>query len=138
MEHSVWILTIMCYTSALKKRIKEMANDECYGCQVDHPSQTQHTCLMCSEEEHVDMYFDKSLNLLNEDEISEQLRTELDSRSLAVNRRREYEETVCDSKWRDENLKTEEWTEKLYEDVHKSCKLEDRMSVQSEMEYPCY
>ena len=32
--------------------------ENCYGCEVDHPSQVQHTCLMWSKAEQLDAYFD--------------------------------------------------------------------------------
>jgi len=36
--------------------------DNGYGCEVDHPSQTQHTCLMGTISEHLDTYFEETFN----------------------------------------------------------------------------
>ena len=33
-----------------------------YGCEVDHSSQTQHACLMCTVSEHLDTYFEETFN----------------------------------------------------------------------------
>ena len=37
-----------------KNNIEKLTNDMCYGCFIDHPSQTQHTCLMDTLEEKLD------------------------------------------------------------------------------------
>ena len=41
----------------------------CYGCEVDHPSQLQHHCLMYDSEEHTYMYFDELMTVVDEDNI---------------------------------------------------------------------
>ena len=41
----------------------------CYGCEVDHPSQNQHSCIMNDRQEHIEMYFEKLLSAVNEDDI---------------------------------------------------------------------
>jgi hypothetical protein len=36
--------------------------DNCYGREVDHPSQTQYACLMGTISEHLDTYFKETFN----------------------------------------------------------------------------
>ena len=39
-----------------------MVMDNCYGCEIYQPSQTQHTCLMGTISEHLDTYFEETFN----------------------------------------------------------------------------
>ena len=39
-----------------------MVMDYCYECEVDHPSQTQHACLMGTLSEHLDTYLEETFN----------------------------------------------------------------------------
>lgn len=46
---------------------------DCYGCLIDHPSQTQHDCIMSDfirdDEEAIDIYFENMLNEVDEQKI---------------------------------------------------------------------
>ena len=39
-----------------------MVMDNCYGCEVNHPSQTQYTCLMGTLIEHLNTYLEETFN----------------------------------------------------------------------------
>ncbi len=55
------------YAQHLTKVIKELATRDCYGCQIDHPSQTEHyICTMTPFSEQVDLYLETALTVLNE------------------------------------------------------------------------
>ncbi|KAL4234828.1 hypothetical protein ACF0H5_006469 [Mactra antiquata] len=46
----------------LQSWIYDQVKMDCYGCQVDHPSQVQHVlCLYASSEEWVELYIEKAL-----------------------------------------------------------------------------
>lgn len=51
----------------LRSKISELSQKHCYGCEVDHPSQTNHTCLMLSEMEHFFSYRDEAYALCKKD-----------------------------------------------------------------------
>ncbi|CAG2217197.1 unnamed protein product [Mytilus edulis] len=38
--------------------LPDIVKEHCYGCEVNHPSQIQHTCLMWTKMEHLETYFD--------------------------------------------------------------------------------
>ncbi|CAC5368610.1 unnamed protein product [Mytilus coruscus] len=40
----------------------DVVKENCYGCEVDHPSQVQHACIMMTRCEHFYMYFDLTFN----------------------------------------------------------------------------
>ncbi|KAF6735993.1 hypothetical protein FQA47_020315 [Oryzias melastigma] len=41
----------------LNRCVSDLRKEECYGCQVDHPSQTQHPCLFDIEDGFIDIHF---------------------------------------------------------------------------------
>ena len=52
--------------------------NQCYGCQVDHPTQIQHElCLLKNRKEHTDMFTEKAMMELNSYKIMEKLYPEL-------------------------------------------------------------
>lgn len=55
-------LLVQLFANALRSSIWGMAKDDCYGCRVDHPSQTQHPCLY--SDFHVNDYFEKAYTSL--------------------------------------------------------------------------
>lgn len=48
------------YARSILGVLDDVVKEHCYGCEIDHPSQTQHTCLMWTKAEHFDIYFDKA------------------------------------------------------------------------------
>ena len=40
--------------------------EHCYGCEVNHPPQTQHSCLMYEEDEQMEMYVSHLLEKIYE------------------------------------------------------------------------
>lgn len=120
-------VSIMTYAVALKKRIGELITERCEGCIVMHPSQRRHTCLMMSENEHIDIYFDVALDEVDENVVIRTMISEMDNRSLAVNRKREFIEKLNDAEWRTTTLKTEEWKKMLYEAVIRLYQLENTL-----------
>jgi hypothetical protein len=42
-----------------------LATKHCNGCEVSHPSQRQHTCLMWTEFENLDMYLEEALETVD-------------------------------------------------------------------------
>jgi hypothetical protein len=47
------------FAKKLREEIVTLAAKHCYRCDVNHPSQTQHTCLMRTESEHLDVYLEE-------------------------------------------------------------------------------
>lgn len=57
------------FASHVRDKITELAKTYCYGCKVDHPSQTQHSCLMIPEINHFSAHFDEAFNEAIEKDI---------------------------------------------------------------------
>ena len=59
-------------TEELRTLIAGEVYNQCYGCQVDHPSQRQHElCLIKTRQEHTDMFIEKFMMELNPYKIME-------------------------------------------------------------------
>ena len=39
------------FSQVVDQRVQELRKEKCCGCQVDHPSQRRHDCIMMTEEE---------------------------------------------------------------------------------------
>lgn len=50
------------YAQTILETLYDVVKENCYGCEVDHPSQVQHTCIMMTRCEHFYMYFDLTFN----------------------------------------------------------------------------
>ncbi|XP_071098102.1 uncharacterized protein [Haliotis cracherodii] len=69
------------YVDELQSKVNELCNKDCYGCEVDHPSQVHHPCLMMGAEERVDIYFDDALSTMSHRLILEKTREQMASSS---------------------------------------------------------
>ena len=57
------------FAKKLREEIVTLAAKHCYGCKVNHPSQAQHTCLMWTESEHLDVYLEEVLVTVDREEV---------------------------------------------------------------------
>ena len=60
-EHKCFSVLDILFASHIFSLVDAFAKAVCYGCEVQHPSQTQHTCMMLEKGEHLEMYFDDML-----------------------------------------------------------------------------
>ena len=44
------------FADAVASEINQLCQEYCCGCKIDHPSQSQHDCLMMDEDERWEMY----------------------------------------------------------------------------------
>lgn len=66
------------YARTVLELLNEVVKDNCYGCEIDHPSQTQHTCLMWTTTEHLDTYFEQTFNKIKYGDVIIQLREQVE------------------------------------------------------------
>ena len=60
-----------CYAAAVRKTLAEMVRDECYGCQVNHPSQKHHDgCLCITFNQQVDCFMEEALDRVDEAQVT--------------------------------------------------------------------
>ena len=57
------------FTKKLREEIVTLATRHCYGFEVNHPSQAQHTSLMWTEFEHLDVYLEEALETVDREEV---------------------------------------------------------------------
>ncbi|CAC5426300.1 unnamed protein product [Mytilus coruscus] len=60
------------------KHTRKLAKEHCYGCEVDHPSQRHHTCIMWTDEEHLNLYFDEAFDSMKTETITAQWKEEIE------------------------------------------------------------
>ena len=58
------------YARALTSHYGEVVRDSCYGCEVCHPSQHQHSCMVLCDEDHIHIVFETLLARVDEEIIS--------------------------------------------------------------------
>ena len=57
-------------------RVEKLRKEKCYGCEIEHPSQRQHDCLMMSNEEAWETYGLEAIEHIFQDQILEKQFTE--------------------------------------------------------------
>ena len=68
------------YAKALREPLREVIHNECYGCQIDHPSQKQHNvCLFMSFDEQVDCFLQEALKRVDEMRVTEAWMSEIET-----------------------------------------------------------
>ena len=103
------------FAKTLREEIVTLAAKHCYGCKVNHPSQAQHTSLMWTEFEHLDVYLEEALETVDREEVrkqwdnemtrmdklrySEKIRVEIDEHY-----RKSFIELLQDTEWCRTNL----------------------------------
>jgi len=68
-EDSIRFMVSIVFAKKLREEIVPLATKHFYGCEVNHPSQTQHTCLMWTDFEHLDMYLEEALQTVDREEV---------------------------------------------------------------------
>ena len=101
-----------------------LITEECYGCQTVHPSQTHHTCLMCSKEELLCMYYDKARSRVDIKDILLCWKRELSYLDLSDKAIADYVLLFEKNDWRKEHCAN---NDKLFEMVEKIMHLEKRL-----------
>ena len=104
--------------------------NKCYGCQIDHPSQTEHDCIMMDfrmdDEYSIDIYFEEMLTEVDEVKILlawEELVRGLNISNEVVN----MHKTVISSKDYLEVMKTDQWKKKLRKTMSTIQHIEQRL-----------
>lgn len=57
------------YARKVREVVEDLTRKHCYGCRIDHPSQRTHSCLMMSDLEHLNMYFDDVMEEIDCQEV---------------------------------------------------------------------
>lgn len=114
------------YAKALYEQLGKIVKQECYGCEVDHPSQVQHSCVMHDSDEHVGMYFDLLLAAVNEDLILLSWSEIMESLNICPELLAMQKLKIYDRDWL-ETMKNEQWQRKMQKMVLSILHIEHRL-----------
>ena len=112
------------YAQAVCEQLKEETVTYCYGCQTDHPSQTQHDCMMLTDEEKAAKNFWYALEKVDEELLLKRWNKAASTMKIPTKPFMCYKLKLYDTVWRNLFIKTDKWEEKLYKTVIKMVKLE--------------
>lgn len=65
----VYLLFKLGFAQRAKEIVSDLAQKYCYGCEVDHPSQTHHSCIMQSEIEHFYRHRDEAFKSVVDNDL---------------------------------------------------------------------
>ena len=72
------------YARTILELLNDVVKEHCYGCEVDHPSQVEHTCLMWTQIEHLDTYFNLTFDKIIYGDIVSKLRKEVEFMDIPI------------------------------------------------------
>ena len=114
------------YAKALSEVLQTVVKEQCHGCEIDHPSQVQHSCVMYEEDDHVIMYFHDMLKKIDEQSIISvwcDLMNQLDISFELVDLQKQK---ICCKDWL-QTMKTSKWEEKIKETILTIIRYERRL-----------
>lgn len=106
---------------------KDIVFEQCYGCSVDHPSQTQHPCIMETPITHLEMYFEMTLEKVDRVSVINKWQKEIALLDLPFESVKEFIDLMISPELREKHF-TDSWKEELYKLCEKIVKLETRLS----------
>jgi hypothetical protein len=80
------------YARTILELLNDVVKENCYGCEVDHPSHVQHTCLMWTQVEHLDTYFNLTFEKIIYENMVSKLRNEVEIMDIPI----DYKNNVLD------------------------------------------
>lgn len=113
------------YAEAVREAIQDVSVRKCYGCMVDHPSQTQHTCLMPFEEEDLLLYyFHEALDSVDESTVLKTFEERLQRSSIPEDFRNIYKQKFYCADWRATVWKSDDNQGLIFDTVESLIKLD--------------
>ena len=92
------------YARTIVDHLPDVAKADCYGCEVDHPSQTHHTCLMWTEIEQLDLYFDQIFQKLIPADIITLLQQQVSLMDIPEDDKVAFNKLVESDHWREKHI----------------------------------
>lgn len=114
------------YVEAVKDKIHEVARTFCYGCKVAHLSQTQHSCIMLLPRQKLERYFEIPVHGLDDKEILCTWNKCVETMDIDAHQLEVYRRKIFCHHWRNNDLMTDSWKNKLFHTVLRMIKLEER------------
>ena len=130
-QHSIYIATLdgilnFCYAEQIAAAINSVAIQKCYGCETDHLSQIQHQCISLNRSEKLECYFDEIFQAVNDSEVLNKWRQQVSVIDIPTEFVDMYMLKLNCRDWRETELKTDSWMEKIYLLTQRLVALENR------------
>ena len=114
------------YAKSLSEVLGIVVKEQCYGCQVDHPSQKHHPCIMDDEEDHVMMYFHHLVEKIDEQTILSVWcdfinQLDIPKELMDIQKQKMYSEGWL------QTLKTDKWEDKIIKLILTTLRCERRL-----------
>lgn len=130
-QHSIYVTTLdgilnFCYAEEIAAAINSVAKKKCYGCQADHLSQIQHQCILLNRCEKLECYFDEIFKVVKDSEVLNKWRQQVSVMDIPTEFVDMYMLKLNCPDWRETELKTDTWMEKIYLLTQRLVALENR------------
>jgi len=101
------------YARTILDLLNDVVKENCYGCEVDDPSQVHHTCLMWTQIEHLYIYFDLVYDKIKYDDIVVKFRKEVEMMDITLG----YKNSILDQfeDWYNEHEPKSETVQRIAE-----------------------
>ena len=119
----------LCFALQAFELIDKVANSECDGCKVGHPSQLRHNCLMLNLEEKLEQYFNAIFDAIDVDEVFAKWEQEVLAKNIPLELVALYKLNVFCSDYKQTLYKSEAWKDKLYKDIRRMIPSESSLDV---------
>ena len=126
-DHLLLDQLILFYAEAVQQLLFVVSRRMCYGCQVEHLSQTRHSCTTLTAQQKLHHYFYQCLDDLDEHEVIDRWKATIDETDCPACRAQI--KSVDNSLWRESRMKTDQWVKKLFQCVYRMIRLERRFYV---------
>ncbi|VDI10520.1 Hypothetical predicted protein [Mytilus galloprovincialis] len=107
------------------RRSQTFKPKHCFGCRNNHPSQRNHSCLMISELEQLNIYFDDALENVDCEELLELWKRDTKLTDIPLELKNTFINLLQNCEWRENNLPDKDG---FYEMTRKIIQLGDRFT----------
>ena len=119
------------YARAALDISSQVIREQCYGCQNDCCSQTDHTCLMLSEHEQLEIYFDLILEKINFNELLSTWDNAVKELNLSLDVYTNVKEKYFSNEWK-QHVNTDKYIQTLLQTVMRMQSIDSRLLASEE------
>ena len=90
----------MVYAREVADVLWEVVREHCNGCIINHESQHQHSCIMLSELQHLELYYELALEKVGIEVIMPKWKEEIKYWNIPKDNKDSFAQNLQDAKWR--------------------------------------
>ena len=114
------------FAKAVQNNIESVSRKLCRGCEVGHPSQIQHSCIMYDTEEKLITHFSDIVDSINSETIVQQWCEAIQKLPVPVEYAEMFKVKYICRDWMNIEVSSEQFRDKLFDFTLKLVKLESR------------